>query len=197
MRLPRPSIGDPIKAEHIRALSESIKRLQPRNSPTVRVQETPNGISYHVQTAGGVSASSVGGLDVKPSGIVTPSTVGGVMPTINGVRLDAETPQKLSISPTGTVYVVINVSGTPNTSTYAGASFVGTVLGSLVVTISTSTNEPTDANLTSASGVFKVHLATFVNGQRTAQIGHGPITYLVQDLLDGTGTGFLNIGWQP
>ena len=196
MRLPRPSTGDPIKAEHIRALSESIKRLQPRSSPTVRVQETPNGITYHVQSVGGVAGAPVGGLDVKPSGIVTPSLVGAIMPTISGVRLDAAEPAKLNIPQVGTIYVIIQIEGTPAISSYAGASFVGAILTSPVVTIKTVTDEPVDGDLLSTDGIFKIHLATFVDGERTAQVGHGPITYFIQDTLDGSGTGYLSIGWQ-
>lgn len=57
--LPNPSPGEPIKASHIRQLATMIRRLMPMSSPTVRVQETANGIAFHTLPGGGAGGSSL------------------------------------------------------------------------------------------------------------------------------------------
>lgn len=133
-------------------------------------------------------------LDVSSSGIVTPSTIFGVMPTIGGSALNEDPPPTLSIPSTGTRHVVITISGTPLTTTLSGRIFIHN-LNSISVTISLQTTAPNSADLVSSTGTYKLLLATFVNGSKTAQIGHGPITAGITDDLNGTGTGILSVGY--
>jgi hypothetical protein len=136
------------------------------------------------------AAASTSGLHVNASGIVVPSTVLGIMPTIGGTALDAGTPPALTITGTGTEYVVVTVSGTPTITTLSARDFFSG-MSSVTCSIAVTGTLPTTADLQSSSGTFKFLLATFVAGVKTAQIGHGPITGEYQDSLDGTGTGEL------
>lgn len=133
-------------------------------------------------------------LDVLSNGIVIPSTIFGVMPTIGGTPLNDAPPPTLSIPSTGTRHVVITISGTPVTTTLSGRIFIHN-LNSISVTISLDTSAPNTADLVSSTGTYKLLLATFDNGSKTAQIGHGPITAGISDDLNGTGTGILSVGY--
>jgi len=133
-------------------------------------------------------------LDVSRSGIVTPSTIFGVMPTIGGSPLNSSPPPALSIPSTGTRHVVITISGTPLTTTLSGRIFIHN-LNSISVTISIQTTAPNSSDLVSSTGTYKLLLATFVNGSKTAQIGHGPISAGISDDLNGTGTGILSVSY--
>lgn len=58
--LPNPFPGEPIKAQHIRQLAGMIRRLMPKSSRTVRVQETANGVSFHAAPGGGAGGTFKG-----------------------------------------------------------------------------------------------------------------------------------------
>lgn len=133
------------------------------------------------------------GLEVYKSGgwKVYPSTVLGIMPTIGGTALDDASPPTLTIPTSGTRYVVLNVSGTPSTATVDGRVFFNPVMSSIAVSITVESTAPTPTDLVSSTGDFLVLLATFVNGQLTAQNGYGPYSGFVQDALDGSGDGLL------
>jgi hypothetical protein len=133
-------------------------------------------------------------LDVSSSGIVTPSTIFGVMPTIGGTPLNDSPPPTLSIPSSGTRHVVITISGTPLKTTLSGRDFIHN-LNSISVTISLQTSAPNSSDQVSSTGTYKLLLATFVNGAKTAQIGYGPITAGISDDLNGTGTGILSVSY--
>lgn len=145
---------------------------------------------FEIDASGGGGSGS-DKLNVDENGIVTPSTVGGVMPTIGGVALDHATPPALSISGSGTRYIVINISGTLNSNTYSGSTFIGSAMTSVTVTITVETTEPTGDDLLSTTGSFKILLATFVDGVKLAQAINGPVQFIIHDVLDGSGTGYL------
>lgn len=159
-----------------------------------RAESTPDGLRLKLKGTAGTGNAALG-LDVSDTGIVTPATVGGAMPTIGGTALDAGTPPTLTIPGSGTRYVVLNITSTFSTSTLGGQVFVGAGLSGISVTVTLDTSAPGSAGLQSTTGAFKIHLATFVNGSRTAQLGHGPISLAVQDNLDGSGKGNLIVTW--
>jgi hypothetical protein len=149
-------------------------------------------LSFEVPSSG--TGATALPLDVSSNGIVTPSTIFGVMPTIGGTPLNGSPPPTLSIPSSGTRHVVITISGTPLTTTLSGRIFIHN-LNSISVTISLQTTAPNSSDQVSSTGTYKLLLATFVNGAKTAQIGHGPITAGISDDLNGTGTGILSVGY--
>lgn len=163
--------------------SDDIRRAESTHDGGVRLR-------LNTGTGGGAGDVSLA-LSVSDAGVVTPGTVQGIMPTIGGTRLDAGTPPTLTIPGSGTRYVVINITGTFNSSTLGGATFIAASLASPTATITLETTAPSAADLKSTTGSFKLHLATFVNGVKTAQIFYGPVTFTIQDELDGSGTGNL------
>lgn len=149
-------------------------------------------LSFDV-AAGGGSSSASQGLDCLADGQVVPATILGAMPTIGGDPIDGDyTPLTIG---SGLRYVIATVSGTPVTTTLGGRVFFHPAMASISVAISVTTTAPTSLDLTSTSGTFKFLLATFNDGQRTAQNGHGPVTGFVQDHLDGSGYGTLSLTW--
>jgi hypothetical protein len=92
-------------------------------------------------------------LDVSSSGIVIPSTIFGVMPTIGGSPLNDAPPPTLSIPSTGTRHVVITISGTPLTTTLSGRIFIHN-LNSISVTISLQTSAPNSSDQVSSTGTY-------------------------------------------
>jgi hypothetical protein len=125
--------------------------------------------------------------------VVEPGTVLGAMPTIGGTALSAGTPPQLTITQSGTRYVVLNINGTPDTTTLDGQVFFHPAMSGIAVTITVETTSPTAADLISNIGDFEVLLATYVDGIKTSQNGYGPITGHVQDMLDGSGDGLLEL----
>lgn len=149
-------------------------------------------LSFDVSGSGSGSTSEQG-LDCLADGRVVAATILGVMPTIGGDRIDGSyTPLTIG---SGTKYIIATVTGTPDTTTLSGRVFFHPAMSSISVAISVTATAPTAGDLTSTSGTFKIHLATFVDGRRTAQNGHGPITGFVQDQLDGSGYGTLSPVW--
>ena len=135
------------------------------------------------------ATTSTQGLDVGSDGKVIAATVMGVMPTIGGTRLDAGTPPNLTIPGSGTRYVVITITGTFQIT---DSIFVKpTFSGDPTVVITLETTAPTYSDTISSSGVFKLLHATFVDGVRTSQNGHGPITCDLCDDNSKTATAIL------
>lgn len=199
-QLPYVKSGDPIKAEHINAIVKAVKMRTPRPSNTVTVRQTSNGFVMDAATsASSGSASAILPLQCVTSSrttdnteiVVEPGTVLGVMPTIGGTALDAGTAPTISVSNYETRYIVLNISGTPTVTTLDSRDFFHPTMSSITVTITSQNTAPTGSDLVSSTGSFKAHLATYVNGVKTAQNGYGPITGLVQDQLDGSGDGTL------
>lgn len=137
------------------------------------------------------TASAASGLEVSADGRVTAATILGVMPTIGGSAID-DTYTALTIS-SGTRYVIATVSGTPVATTLSGRVFFGPAMTSISVAITETGTAPDAGDLSGSTGTFAFLLATFVDGDKTAQNGHGPITGFVQDHLDGSGNGTLQL----
>lgn len=134
------------------------------------------------------------GLHVTKDGKVTSATVMSVEPTIGGTRLDAATPPALSIPTTGTQYVIVTIAGTFDLK--ASTFVLPTYTAAPTVTITVDTTDPGFAGTHAvSSGTFKFVLATFVNGKKTAQKGHGPITAEICDNLKAEAKANLNITW--
>lgn len=135
-----------------------------------------------------------GGLDVSSAGKVIAATVMGVMPTIGGTSLDDGTPPSLTIPSSGTRYIVVTVTGT---FALKGSTFVmPTYASAPTVTITVETSNPGYAGTHSVStGTFKFLLATFVDGIKTGQNGHGPITAEICDSLNQDAKANLNLTW--
>lgn len=130
--------------------------------------------------SGGNDASA--SLFVRSDGSVVPGTIGGVTPTIGGDDIDDSPPPTLSISGSGTDYVVVTINST--LSVDGGVYVEGYSAISSVVITATST-DPGSAGMLSTTGVFKLKLATFVDGVKTAQFFTGSRSIQVCD--DGTG----------
>jgi len=126
------------------------------------------------------------GLSVNANGTVTPSTIAGVVPTIAGDPINgAYTPLVIG---SGTVHVVALITGTFAVSTLDSRDFVSPVMTGVAVAIVTTGTLPTGDDLVNTTGDFVLLLATFVDGVKTLQNGHGPMGALLQDALDGSGT---------
>ena len=131
-------------------------------------------------TGGGNDASA--SLFVRSAGSGGPGTIGGVPPAIGGDDSAASPPPTLSISGSGTDYVVVTINST--LSVDGGVYVEGYSAISSVVITATST-DPGSAGMLSTTGVFKLKLATFVDGVKTAQFFTGSRSIQVCD--DGTG----------
>jgi len=124
------------------------------------------------------SASTSLPLDVSASGIVVPGTILEVMPQIfvgaTWTAIDTVPAPALAITGTGTEYAVVQVTGVFDV---VDSVFVRRNFSSIThVRIAITGTMPGPADITRDDGVFKFHLATFVDGVKTAQNGHGPIT---------------------
>jgi hypothetical protein len=96
---------------------------------------------------------------------VAPATVnpGNVMPTIGGTALDAGTPPQLSVSTSGTQYVI----ATFNLSlSFDGNGVLSGFTVSSVTISSGSSLTPDDYG----AGTYRRKIATFVDGEKTAQV---------------------------
>lgn len=145
-------------------------QLQIDGAESMRTDEN-GGIQAKLKT--GAAGASTQGLDVSAAGIVVPATVLGEMPKIGTTRLDASSPPSLTIPSSGTRYVIITITGS---FSVVGGIFVRNTFSSLTsVVISLSTSSPGYAERVSSTGVFVLLLATFIDGIKTLQNGHGPI----------------------
>lgn len=143
--------------------------------------------------AGGGKAApaSLRPLHVTRTGIVIPGRICGAMPVIDVTPIDDSPAPALELSGEGTEYVIATVVAVATVSVLDGNSMTLPALTGVTVTLSVTTTLPTADNLVSTpSGgyvTFIVHLATFVDGVKTAQNGWGPIGGYLQDLYTGTG----------
>lgn len=147
--------------------------------------------------AGGAAATNDLALDVSTAGIVKAGTILYEMPKIlvgaAWTAIDTVPAPALAITGTGTEYVVVQVTGV---FAVVGSVFVRPVFTSIThVRIAVTGTMPGPSDITRTDGVFKFHLATFVNGVKTAQNGHGPITGELCDDLSGTARAQLNLVW--
>lgn len=137
-----------------------------------------------------IAASSTDSLKLQ----VRPGTVVSVMPQISVggslTRLDESTPPYLVLPKEGTKYVVIKIE---MTFSVVGSIFVRPTIISPEVTITLEDDDPSSAGAVSNDGNFKILLATYVNGAKTLQNGHGPISGELCDTLEGTHTAQINL----
>lgn len=130
---------------------------------------------------------------------VVPGTVCGAMPQIDTVALNTDPAPTLVVPRSGTRYITLNIDGTPLTTTLDGRVFFHPGFAespAVEVTITSETVSPGAGDLVRDGGAFtpfKVLLTTVINGVLTPQNGFGPISYSIQDLLDGSGEGFLKL----
>lgn len=189
--------GNLVFKEDLTAALQSLARqlgmvIQVDGAQTARTDA--NGDIQIKMGASGAAAAPSQGLDVGTDGKVIAATVMGVMPTIDGTSLDDATPPALTISSSGTRYIVVNVTGT---FTLKGTTFVmPTYSAAPTVTITVETTDPSYAGTHNVStGAFKFLLATFVDGLKTAQNGHGPISAEICDNLGGEAKASLELTW--
>lgn len=121
IELPNPNAGDPIKAADIRKLSKAIRRLMPFSSPTVKVRETNNGITYDAFLNGAqtsydhawrpILSRSEGTTDyitITPGFITVHDDV--LIPTISGVSmLQNPRPELIITSATNAAWIYLDV----------------------------------------------------------------------------------------
>jgi len=137
---------------------------------------------FRIPAGTGGSTDASAPFYVRSDGSVVPGTIGGVTPTIGGDDIDDSPPPTLSISGSGTDYVVVTINST--LSVDGGVYVEGYSAISSVVITATST-DPGSAGMLSTTGVFKLKLATFVDGVKTAQFFTGSRSIQVCD--DGSG----------
>ena len=125
--------------------------------------------SYEQAVAG--AAATVGPWFVKKVSAtkvtVEPATVqpGNVMPTIGGTALDAATPPELTITGSGTEYVIATFNWTPSFDSDGVVIEGDSTLDSVVITAGSSLT-PDDYG----AGTYRRKVVTFVDGAKTAQV---------------------------
>lgn len=165
-----------------------------------RLEGDSRSIRFKLRPGTGAAGATLP-LNVNADGTVVPGTIGGAMPKIGTDRLDASPAPTLTIPGSGTRYVIATITGQMTARTLAGQIYTHATLANLTVAISLTSTAPVAADLQATfpgAGTlssFKIHLATFVDGNKTAQNGYGPITYLLQDNLDGSGLTTLIPTW--
>lgn len=135
------------------------------------------------------------GLDVGADGVVVFSTVLYAVPQINDggwTALNATPTPALALTGSGTEHVVVQVTGTFDIT--SDGTFVRPVMSGISVKIAID-SAPGPSDMISTTGTFKFLLATFVDGIRTGQTGHGPIVGKVCDDLSGAARGQLDLTW--
>lgn len=165
MGLPKPACGIPF-----RTLQSGVSFIPDKKQATVTQEPYPFRCSIVEQGETTITVR------------VYPGTVSGVMPKISGVDLDAGTPPSLTISKSGTHYVMMTVSATLD------ATEQGYVLStaSIEVEISVVSSIPADDK----SGTYYRRIATFVDGVKTAQVVQNSLDLYMRD--DGTGSSQAN-----
>lgn len=156
------------------------------------------GLAYVGDTRGNAVVSPEQGLEVIPrasqdggvykppftvsaNGVVKPGQVDWLVPTIGGKSLLGDPAPALEIPTSGTREVIL-------TLTYSFGVTAGVYVNAATLqsaTISLSTTVPTNNDLLNATGIYKVRLAQFVDGKRTAQFAAGYLQSQVVD--DGSG----------
>lgn len=164
-----------VKLGTLKAWVALIIGLLPVPSRGITVRRSSHGDVWTV-----LDASQPGGT-VNADGTVAAFTIGGVMPTIGGDRLDEDyTPLDIG---SGTVYVIVTIA---STLTKQSGSFVQTITVTSAA-ISTTDTDPGAAGLSSGSGGFSLVLATFQDGVKTYQGETGDWSVDVVDNRTGAG----------
>lgn len=161
--LPMPRVGDVIKAEHIAAIRNAIKKRTPQSSPTVAVVETSAGFYMETRRSGGILPAPTTHPFLCPSRATAdaPSTVEGG--TVNGVIV---TGLDITISTIGTkyVYLVVTKSGGGTLIASSASGWVTGFTGVIAATLGTGSSIPADTN----SALYRL-VATYVDGVKTTQ----------------------------
>ena len=158
--LPQPRIGDAIRAEHIRALSDAVKKLTPCSSPTIAVRFTANGVFFDVvrdqqsQAARAPNdhnwtATIVDSKHLK----ISPSVVNTTYPTIGGTSI-LFSPQ-LTVSSSALQYICLKV-------VYSHTIVNGIITGGTITsaTIAAYNSMPTSTSVASVRRLLSVSATT-------------------------------------
>lgn len=165
-----------VKVRTLLGWMAKIITLLPTPSRGIDVRRSLHG---DIWTAGSGDLSAGG--TVNANGTVSAYTIGGVMPTIGGDRLDdSYTPLTIG---SGTVHVIATITAT---LADLGGAFIQS-LAVTTVTLATSGTDPGPSGLVSSTGTFEVLQATFQDGAKTYQRQTGDWSVDVID--DRTGAG--------
>jgi len=174
---PNPVPGDPVKADHIRALARGLRQRTPRPSSTVRVVELgDNGYCLEIVPGGGaLQPTAYSTFGIRSDKSIVPGLVGGVMPTLGGVRLDHATPPTLTLG-AGTIGIYFKLSFTCTfTSGYLTAATLSTV------EVIESASAPTDTSGTSGTAVKHLQFNTAINSVPTVSFFSSSIPVTLWD----------------
>jgi len=141
-QLPLPKVGDPIKAEHIAAITRAISKRTPRNSTSVKVHELADG--FYLEAAPGRSSSTFKGAwyPSREAANLLNLTAGLLY---DGVTTHFPQVTNITIHPEALRYIYLVCTLTP--TTVDGFVTGGTVNATPVITAysSTQTNTNTTA----------------------------------------------------
>lgn len=132
-------------------------------------------------------------LTIKKSGRVIYGTILGEEPTIGGVKLSHSPPPTLSLPESGTSYIVATVTGTLAQTTLADRTFTHG-MNVTAVELALAGTAPGAPGLLSSSGSYSFSLGVCTDGTLYNN-GYGPITGGVDDILDGSGSAYLNLSF--
>jgi len=187
-KLPTPSPGEPILADHIRKLSAAVRRLRPMTSSTVRVQETANGVAFHTTNTGGGSAktihpfkptlkrrtSNTDFVTLEPGLAIVHADV--FVPTIGGAPMTNTNRPELSLSGSSARWVYLEIAFTLNLSS-------GFVTGA---TASGATIEQYTSQQNSTSSLLRIPLFIWQREYPVIQWRFFNVSALARD--DGSGS---------
>lgn len=136
-----------------------------------------------------------GGVTVQ----VHPSTVLGVVPTIGGTPLNAETPPELSIPGDTTRHIVLNLRVQATITDGFVFPAIGFEEGEDAVSLTVEETAPSISDLvvtaTGSTLIFKTLLATYADGKKNLQAGYGAISGELCDTLEGASKAALVLHW--
>lgn len=178
--------GALVKMRTLKASLAWIVGMLPTPSRGITVRHSSHGDVWTVE-----AEASAPLLTVFPTGVVKPGTIGGTMPLIGADRLDEVPAPALTLTGSGTEYVVVTINGTLNV--VSGVFVSGLTLADGDVVISVEATDPGPTGLVSDDGTFAMLLATFVDGVKTYQHPGGNWNVEVCDDYSGTATGLLTI----
>lgn len=147
-QLPLPKVGDPIKAEHIAAISKALRKRTPLNSPSVKVREVADG--FYLEAGGG------GGLSTPPCSYNwKPRKINSELISVSAGQIMGTTVSSsgLAVHATDLNYVYARVAVTPvvTNAFVTSATFSGHTIVSSTSTLSDS----------ETAGVYTRHFLLF------------------------------------
>jgi len=180
----------------ISGVHDRVTASTPLNTSDVTVSDSSKGKILQTNSKSKTARSVGKALKVRKNGTVAPGTVFGIMPKIGGVLLTASTPPTLTLTGSGTRYVVITATGTPNQSTLDSKKFTNSTTFTAIDIHVTSTDPGAGGLNNTGSGTFTFDfvLAVLPSGSAIpVQNGYGPITGATDDVQDGTGNVLLDL----